>query len=200
VTPFAKRLLSGVIIAAALIVSVLLGRSEFRAPVTDAQGRLLLIEFSDYECPHCRAAQPVIKSLLEQYPGKLHFIHRHYPLDMIHKWAHPASVAAVCAEKQGKFEAYNAMLFDRQEVWPTAEDPAKLFYAYANELGLDMQKFQDCVKSPEAEARVEADKKEGQLLGVHSTPTFFIDNERMVGGAQLSTKGTRIIDQWLAKH
>jgi protein-disulfide isomerase len=199
VTPFAKRLASGLAIAAALITSVAFGRKEFTAPVTDAEGRLLIIEFSDYECPHCRAAQSVIKSLLETYAGKVHWVHRHYPLDMIHKWAHPASVAAVCAEHQGKFEAYNAMLFDRQEVWPQAEDPNKLFYAYANELGLDMKKFEACVASPEAEARVEADKKEGQLLGVHSTPTFFIDNERMVGGAQLSTKGTRIIDRWLAK-
>jgi protein-disulfide isomerase len=199
VTPFAKRLASGLAIAAALIASVKFGRTEFRAPVTDSQGRLLIIEFSDYECPHCRAAQSVIKSLLEHYEGKVHWVHRHFPLDMIHKWAHPASVAAVCAEQQGKFEAYNALLFDRQDVWPQAEDPRKLFYAYANEIGLDMKKFEACVLLPEAEARVNADKKEGQQLGVHSTPTFFIDNERMVGGGQLSTKGTRIIDRWLAK-
>ena len=198
-TPSAKRWASGLAIAAALAVSVQAGRKQFQAPIADPQGRLLIIEYSDYQCPHCKAAQPVVKELLSHYGDKVHWVHKNFPLDMVHTEARPAAIAAVCAQRQGKFEAYNDLLFDRQDGWSTAKDPSPYFDEYAKETGLDVSKFDACRQDPTADQSVKADQKDGMDLGVTSTPTFFIDNQRMVGGPQLQWKGPRLIDKWLAK-
>jgi protein-disulfide isomerase len=200
VTPTQKRVSSGLALATVLISSVLLGRRAFSAPVTDAKGRLEIIEYSDYECPHCKVAQPVLRQLLEKYGSKVTRVHRNFPLEMAHKWARAAAIASVCAERQGKFEAYDAALFDRQDDWSKVDDPTKLFADYAKEFGLDAGKFEDCRKDPAVDAKVSADRDEARALGVQSTPTFFIDGERMIGSQQLAPKAPEIIEKWLGKN
>jgi protein-disulfide isomerase len=195
-----KRLASGLAIAVVLVASVAFGKKRFASPVTDENGRLLIVEYSDYECPHCRVAQPVVKNLLKVYGDKVKWVHNNFPLEMVHKWAKPAAIASECADKQGKFEAYNDLLFDRQDQWSQAAMPPLEFDNYAKEIGLDAAKFAACERDPAVADKVTAERKEGQKLGVQSTPTFFIDGERMTGSKQLEYKAPRIIDPWLAKH
>jgi protein-disulfide isomerase/uncharacterized membrane protein len=147
--------------------------------------RLRLVEFSDFECPHCRRAHVTLKDLLSRYAGEVRFVFRHFPLsnecnDAVegpgHRYACAAAVASECAGEQGQFEAYANLVFARQEdLGPAA------FRKIAEEVGLDLPRFERCIGSPEAAARVRADIEDGKRAGVRSTPTFFLNGRKVEG-------------------
>lgn len=141
-----------------------------KAPIT-------IVEFSDYECPYCkRWHSQVFNQLMEEYPGKIRFVFRDFPLSSIHPNAAPAAEAADCAHEQGKFWEFNDMLFNGQlGLSPDA------YIAYAQELGLDMDKFQECVSSRRYADEVQADLNWATNLGIRSTPTFFLNGIPIVG-------------------
>jgi protein-disulfide isomerase len=153
------------------------------APVT-------IIEFSDYECPFCKRAEASVKQVLDAYPGKIRLVYRDYPLPF-HSNAKPASISAVCAEKQGKFWEYHEKLF------AAAALNDETYKKIAGEVGLDTAKFEACLASPEAAAAVDKDTADGAAVGVRGTPAFFI-NGRMLSGAQPFEKFKEIIDEELA--
>ncbi len=163
-------------------------RGEPKGP---AGAPITIVEFSDFECPFCLRAIPTLQSLLEAYPDQIRLYYRHLPLPS-HARARPAAIASVCAEQQGEFWAYHDVLFQH----PRALSDADL-RTYAEQLGLDMVRFDACLTSDEAAARVDEDMEAANELAVTGTPTFFVNGIRL-RGAQPLAKFKRVVDQELA--
>lgn len=159
-------------------------RGPADAPVT-------IIEFSDYECPFCRKAEPVVKKVLERYPEQVRFVYRHFPLEM-HQRAGPAAEASTCAHDQGKFWEYHDLVFGGGAL----EDADLERYAAA--AGLDVAAWKKCLADGAAKARVEADFAAGRMAGVTGTPAFFV-NGLMISGAQPVDEFVRRIEAELKR-
>lgn len=168
---------------------------EADAPVT-------VVEFSDFQCPSCAYAVEPVKSLKKLYGSKMRFIFKHFPL-MMHRRAKMAAVSADCAGRQGRFWELHDRLFSGQSAWSDdtlSDDQARAMIAgYAKEAKLDMAQYDACLRDPASLAAVEADEKEAKELFVRSTPTFFINGKRFIGGGQLRTAGALEIERILKK-
>lgn len=148
-------------------------------PVRGApMARVTIAEFSDFECPYCGRATPIVEQLLEEYPGEIRVVFFNYPLPA-HSHAMPAARAAVAAGNQGKFWEMHDMLFDHQTQL-TDEDIDR----YATEIGLDMERFHADLRSAEVQASVDADRELGRRLEIEGTPTFFINGRHFREGPQ----------------
>ncbi|MEZ4180599.1 MAG: thioredoxin domain-containing protein [Candidatus Doudnabacteria bacterium] len=149
-----------------------------------AQAKVNIVEFGDFQCPACGQAHPYVKSLLEEYKDNadVNFVFRNFPLDAIHPNAHIAAEAAEAAGKQGKYWEMHDLLFERQEQWSTATDPIDIFVSYAQEIGLNEGEFKTGVSQRLFSDVITADYNDGVALGVNSTPTFFINGQKLEGG------------------
>ena len=165
-------------------------------PVT---ARVLIVEFSDFECPACRIAEPPLRGLMKLYDGKVRLVFKHFPLERVHRWARPAAVAAECAGRQGRFWPYHRLLYERQNKWTGVSTPEAAFTAYAKELRLDENAWAACREDPAVNAAVSADAEDARRAWVSSTPTFFINGKRFVGAKDLSERGVPFIDKELNK-
>ena len=152
---------------------------------------VVLIEFADYECPACRAYHDVVKQVIEQYGDRIAVVNRHFPLPF-HQNARPAAWAVEAAGKQGQFEAMADLVFENQPVWSGKTANVALFYPYAEQLGLDMDQFMDDALSDEIKDKVDRQYREGQLLGVNSTPTFMLQGQVIVGMRSVEDFGSLI--------
>lgn len=137
-----------------------------------------LVEFSDLQCPACAAFQPVLNEILATHGDNLKFEYKHFPLP-IHPFAQPAAIAAEAAGQQGKFFEFHDALFANQQAWSSAATPNVFFIQYAQELGLDIDKFRQHLGSSILRDKVRADMTEARELGLTGTPTFFLNGERM---------------------
>jgi protein-disulfide isomerase len=140
-----------------------------------AGATLEIVEFSDFECPFCAGAKPVMDSLLARYPADVRLVYRHYPLPM-HGRAEPAAIAAVEAARQGAFWPYHDLLFTHQDHLTDAD-----LAGYADSLGLDTGAFARALRERTHAGAVAADVEMGRALAVHGTPTFFVNGYRLVG-------------------
>ncbi|MEW5896892.1 MAG: thioredoxin domain-containing protein [Nanoarchaeota archaeon] len=147
-----------------------LGSSD--APVT-------ILEFSDFQCPFCKRGYETMKQVEGAYiiSGKVRLVFRNFPLSF-HEEAKPAALAAACAKEQGEFWKYHDKLFENQDVLG-----ADNYKKWAKELGLDTEKFNNCLESKKYEDEIEADIADGQSYGITGTPAFFV-NGRLISGAQ----------------
>jgi protein-disulfide isomerase len=152
-----------------------------------------LVEFSDFQCPFCFRAHPVVNQVLMTYGNKIRFVYRNYPLPN-HPNARPAAEAAQCANEQGKFWPYHDRLFADQN--KLGDDDLK---ASAAALGMDAAKFNACFDTHKYKARVDTDTQAGNDAGVNGTPAFFI-NGRLLSGAQPYDEFKKIIDEELARR
>ncbi len=153
-----------------------------------------IIEFSDFQCPYCgRFFQQTLPQLMAQYGDRVRFVYRDFPLDQIHPNARNAAIAAECADDQGKFWEYHDVLFSNQQALGVAD-----LKRYAEQLGLDVAAFSQCLDSQKYNDEVNADLRDGLQAGVTGTPTFFINGRRVVGAQPLQTFQT-LIDQALAE-
>jgi len=140
-----------------------------------ADAVLTIVEFTDFECPYCRGALPVIDSLLTRHPADVRIVHRHYPLPM-HAHARQAAIAAVEAERQGAFWPYHDLLFAHQDRLADAD-----LVGYADSLGLDSEAFARAISRGTHADVVDADEALGRALAVSGTPTFFVNGYKLVG-------------------
>jgi len=152
---------------------------------------IVMIEFSDFQCPFCQRAEPTVEQVLKTYGNKIRFVYRHFPLPN-HPNARPAAEAAACAEEQGRFWQYHKELFGNSS--KLSNDDLK---SYAGRAGLDQKRFADCLDSGKLKARVDADIEEAEAAGVSGTPAFFI-NGRPLDGAQPFSAFKQIIDEELS--
>lgn len=142
---------------------------------TATEGDVTLVEFLDFECEACGAAYPVIEDLRERYADRVTFVLRYFPLDG-HANARNAAHAVEAAARQGKLEPMYQRMFATQAQWgEQSESKAGLFRTYAQDLGLDMAKYDADVGSESVARRVQADVDDALALGVSGTPTFFLD-------------------------
>jgi protein-disulfide isomerase len=135
-----------------------------------------LVEYGDYECPHCGRAYPIVKRIQERLGDQLRFVFRNFPLAEIHPNATAAAELAEAAAPQAKFWEMHDMLFERQR----ALDPASL-QTYVRALDLDRSALEQAIESGAPAERVRKDFMSGVRSGVNGTPTFFINGHRFDG-------------------
>lgn len=145
----------------------------------DPQAEHTLIEYGDFQCPSCAGHAPFVAGLVSEQEN-LKVVYRHFPLVNIHPNAMPAALASEAAGQQGKFWEMHDILYDRQSEWSGAGNPAETFSGYAEELELDMEKYQADFESEEVRTAVNNDILSGNRGGVDSTPTFILNGSRVV--------------------
>jgi len=160
-----------------------------------------IVEFSDLECPHCKAAQPVIEKLQGDFP-QVRFVFQQFPLPAsLHPWAMKAAQYADCAGQmnQDAFWKYVDAIFENQGgiALATADDKLKEL-ATAN--GLDAQKIAACADSPETAARIKKSTDLGAALGVNETPTVFMNGRRLRGVADIPYDKLKELVQFEIEH
>jgi protein-disulfide isomerase len=155
-------------------------RARLQAPVIDrdhAQGSadapVTLVEYGDYECPHCGRAYPIVKDVQRRMGRRLRFVFRNFPLPEAHPHAQHAAEAAEAAASQGKFWEMHDTLFEHQQALADER-----LLEYAGTLGLDVERFQQELDSHAHARHVRADFLGGIRSGVNGTPTFFINGVR----------------------
>lgn len=159
-------------------------------------GQVTLTEYSDYQCPACAAYHPVVEKLKEDFGDKLKVEYRYFPLNS-HQFAFLAARAAEAARNQGKFLEMHDMLFDNQQRWSRSGNPQAQFISYAREIGLDVEQFKNELNAAKTQKNVVEEKKEGQRLGVNSTPTFFVNGEKIERNPQSYEAFRQLIEERL---
>ena len=155
-------------------------------PVTDQDwikgnttSTVTLIEYSDFQCPACGAYYPILKQVFEEYGDRIQFVYRHFPLRNIHPNAEPAARAAEAAGKQGKFWEMHDMIFENQTTWSGFASVISTFEGYAQELGLDIEQFRQDLTDGAIADQVQGDYNGGLDAGVNSTPTFYLNGQKL---------------------
>lgn len=170
------------------------------APVRGVKGEVMIVEFSDFQCPYCRRFTRYLKETLaesKEYPFAYSF--RHFPLSPqcnpyikrdLHPRACQAALAGICAQSQDKFWELHDLMFENQRSLGGEE-----LLGYAQEVGVDLEVFKRCLKSEEAHARLQRDIQEGHDYGVPATPAFFVNGWRHLGA-----KPPRVIRRAVKKY
>lgn len=166
-----------------------LAEARFRGP---EGAPVTVVEFSDFQCPYCRQVQPAVSQLVEQYQDQVRWAFKDLPLNDIHPEAARAAQAARCADEQGKFWPFRAMLFE-QELFIDS-----MYEGLAKELKLNAQKLMECLASGKYEGPVAKDAQEARNLGIEGTPAFVI-NGILLTGARPVESFRAVIDRELAK-
>lgn len=160
----------------------------------DTPAQVVITEYSDFQCPACGAAFPILKQIKEEYSREqLKVDYKHFPLRQIHPFALKAGMAAECARDQNRFWEYHDKLFENQQTFRSDS-----FEAFASQLGLNMEEFNACLESNAMLSRVEGNMQEGIRAGVRATPTFFIAGKKYEGVISRDEL-KRIIDAELEK-
>lgn len=168
------------------LASTRLFRGKADAPVT-------IMTFSDYQCPYCILAEPVLDEVLTRYPEKVRVVHRHFPLESIHPFARPAAEASMCADEQGKFWEFHQAIFNLSG--KLAEGSlAKI----GSDLGLDVEELSSCIENRRFKDFVDADFAAGRAAGVTGTPAFFINGITFTGSRD-ADEMSRQVDLELAR-
>ena len=138
-----------------------------------------LEEFGDYQCPPCGLLHPVLTSIKAEYGNHLNFVFRNLPLSKIHKNAQAAAQAAEAARLQDRFWPMHDILYEHQNDWKDVTDPRPVFFKYASEIGLDMNRFERDEDSTAVRTRIDDDSKRAESLGVTGTPTLLIEGRQL---------------------
>lgn len=148
-----------------------------------ATAAVVVREFSDFQCPACKAAQPLVAKLKEEFGDSIKFEYNDFPLIAIHENSLVAAEAGQCALDQEKFWAFHDRMFERQGEWEdlSNNDAKERFKAYAGDLGMDAARFASCLDSRQMKDRVQQDINQGNAAKVSATPTFFVNDEQITG-------------------
>jgi protein-disulfide isomerase len=189
---FLAELRAGANVATLLVQPriALTGRGHSKGPES---APVVVVEFSDYECPFCRRAEPTVEKMLEEYSGRVRFEYRHFPLESIHPHARGAGEAAACADEQGRFWQYHAQLFSGSVGLAQPQ-----LVEHAKQIGLDLPAFQACLAAGRGRERVDADLAAGEAAGVTGTPAFFVNGIPFSGAIPIE-EFRRAIDAELAQ-
>mgnify|MGYP001614206465 CR=1 FL=1 len=146
----------------------------------------ILVEYSDFQCPSCKGAHDFLKTIEASGSAdfditkKVTFVYRYFPLFQIHDKANISSYVDEAAGIQGKFWEMASLLFDNQQSWTGSKDAMnEYFIQYAKQLKLDVEKFKKDSDSNEVKSRVAEDLREAEQMGVDSTPTFFLNGQKV---------------------
>lgn len=140
-----------------------------------SKAALKIVEYSDFQCPFCERHYPNLKRLLSEYGDKISLEYKHFPLSF-HPFAEPAAEASECAAEQGKFWEFHDIVFENQD--KLSQDELSV---WAKQIGLNMNKFNDCFNNHKYQAKVKAEYNQGSNEGVQGTPATFIDGQQISG-------------------
>ncbi len=140
------------------------------------KAKVVIVEFTDFECPFCKRGWQVMNRVVRYYGGKVRLVFRHMPIPKIHPQAMQAAEAAVCAQRQGKFWAMQDQMFANNSRLSRAA-----LIKYARRIGLDVPKFTKGLDSGACKAQVLRDMKLAKKRGVTGTPAFFINGTKVEG-------------------
>ncbi len=140
-----------------------------------------LIEYGDYQCPYCGQYYPILKQVQSEFDQQIHFQFRNFPLVGLHPNAFAAARTAEAATLQDKFWEMHDLLYENQNQWAKATDPASYFKQYAAQLGLNTAQFEKDFASSKVNDLINADVAEGTKLKVEGTPAFFLDGKLLDG-------------------
>lgn len=150
-------------------------------PVIGSDNAAVTIEeFADFQCPACAAAAPTIKELLATFPTQVKLVYRDFPLTQIHPQAFEVAQGGLCVAQQGKFADFSEAMYENQAEWVNDSEKLATFMR-VTVLGLevDIQQWDECMASRASAKEVRRDMGEGTSRDVQSTPTFFIDGEKI---------------------
>ena len=174
---------------------------KLNAPVT-------IIEFSDFQCPFCAKFHlETLPLIMNEYinEGQVKLVFRDFPIQSIHPNALPASLAAECANEQGKFKEMHDVLFENQKEWnkQSIDNVIITFNQYASGMGLDGNTFDSCLKNGKYVEEIQKDLNDGRAYGISGTPGFFVGNDQIgfieLKGAQPFENFKKVIDSQLQK-
>jgi len=138
-----------------------------------ADAAVTLVEYGDYECPYCGAAYPIIKEVQSRMGARLRFVFRNFPITTSHPHAEQAAEAAEAAASQGRFWEMHDLLYENQKRLRDED-----LHGYAEQLGLDVERFDQDLAEHAHAPRVREDFMSGVRSGVNGTPTFYINGAR----------------------
>lgn len=143
--------------------------------------KVVLIEYGDYQCPGCASVYPRVKELTEKYQGQIAFIFRNLPLPSLHPNARAAAATAEAAGLQGKFWEMHDKLYSSQDDWKnaSASDRNKVFRGYAEQLGLDLAKYDDALTNEAINKKINFDLAIAREKKFTATPSFVINGEEL---------------------
>ncbi len=195
-----RYVLTGVVLVALLVGSIFLVRrfkpslpsrpADFARARGPLEAPVQIIEYSDFQCPACGQAQPILEALLKEYPDKIRLTYQHFPLQA-HPWSGLAHQAAECAAQQNHFWPYHDRLYREQAGWSQNspdKPPLEFFIRYAEEEKLDVSVFSRCLLDLKVTKTIREESLAGEGLGVRSTPTFFVNGEAILGVTKLQEK------------
>lgn len=163
------------------------------------KAKVVIIEYSDFQCPFCSRHHPTMQQVMTTYGDDVAWVYRHFPLSF-HPNAEPSALASECANEQGKFWDFADAMFAGQD--PGLSGDAATADAFikktAQDLGLNMNKFNDCVSSAKYQAVIDSDAAGGAAAGVNGTPATFINGQLVSGAVPFASLKT-VIDAELAK-
>lgn len=154
--------------------------------------KVAIVEFSDFQCPACKAAEPLVSQIVANNPETVQVFYRHFPLINTHRNAFDAAKTAEAAAAQGKFWEMHDALFAAQSQWGNAGSARENFAQMASDLGLDRDQFLAVFDAQETEDKVMTDLRLAENLNLSGTPTFFVNGEE-TSVNQLNSKIQEII-------
>ncbi len=160
--------------------------------IGNKNAKLTIIEFGCYACPYTKKAEPIVKEVLEHYKGKVNLQFKTFYIPH-HNMSFQSALAANCAMEQGAYPRYHSLLFEMQDAMKNNS-----FHSMAEAIGIDTVKFDNCIMTQKYSDEVKSDSLMGLHAGVKGTPTFFINEQKIVGPKPFRTFKT-IIDEELKK-
>lgn len=145
----------------------------------NASSTVVLMEYSDFQCPACRSYYPIMRQLTQEFGDRVAFVYRHFPLTTLHRNAEFAARVAEAAGKQGKFWEMHDLLFEKQNEWANLADPYPAFESYATLLDLSISQFKTDWTSKEVKDLVKAEITHALKSGLQGTPSFFINAKQI---------------------
>lgn len=175
--------------------------------IGNAESRVILIEYGDFQCPSCAGAHPQVKAVMEEYGDRVAFVFRNFPLTSIHPNARAAAAAAEAAGLQGEYWAMHDTLFESQSEWQflSGNERNDKFASYAIAVGLDEAQFRTDLAAANINKKITFDQALARKVGAEATPAFYLNGEvvdQTISSAvvQGDTKPlTDLLDSYLAQ-
>ena len=145
----------------------------------DLSAKIKLIEYGDYQCPHCGDAYAILKQIQKEHGSSLLFVFRNFPLTEVHPFAMQAAIAAEAAALQNKFWEMHDIIYENQSKLGKGG-----LFNMAKKINLDIDRYKKDIADENLQTKVENDFEGGMRSGVNFTPSFFIDGKKFDGGAQ----------------
>lgn len=157
--------------------------------------QVTILKYSDYQCPACKAYIPLQEQLKQEFGEMVSIEYRYFPLNG-HQYAQLAAQAVEAARLQGSYEEMHDKVFEGQEIWSNG-NAEEIFTGYAEEIGLDMEQFEEDLHSDEVLETIRIQKAEGERRMVRATPTFFINGQKLQQNPQSYQQFRSIVEMYM---